>query len=133
MIWLLAFFSNDGTGKMYSLFQKALSRMDNILLQMLVNAWYPHTYFKLSSGVNDRIAQELDRIDLESIPIGFSNDNSKSKLKAAIARYNFSDNSLLDLVPYRLIAPFFTRNLHGMKDAERNRKISSTEISSPRD
>jgi hypothetical protein len=104
-------------------FNNLVIRLDEILLQMLVNAWYPHTYFKLSFGVNDRIAQELDRIGLKSVPSGYSNDNSKNKLKAAISRCDFSDNSLLDLVPYRLIAPFFARNLQGMKDAERNRMI----------
>jgi hypothetical protein len=31
---------------------------------MLANAWFPHTYFKLSFGRQDKIAQQLDALTL---------------------------------------------------------------------
>ncbi|MBS1955207.1 MAG: hypothetical protein JST89_13555 [Cyanobacteria bacterium SZAS-4] len=35
--------------------------LKEIVLDMLVQAWYPHVYFKLSFGKLDRIARELDK------------------------------------------------------------------------
>jgi hypothetical protein len=36
--------------------------MDEIILDMLVLAWYPHIYFRLSFGSQDQIAKELDKV-----------------------------------------------------------------------
>ena len=70
---LLQVFSHTATSYKYLYFQALLHileetgfnnqviRLDDILLEMLTLAWYPHTYFKLSFGINDRVAQELDR------------------------------------------------------------------------
>lgn len=34
--------------------------------EMLVTAWYPHTYFKLSFGARDQVAEILKRLNLEA-------------------------------------------------------------------
>jgi hypothetical protein len=36
--------------------------VDEIILDMLVLAWYPHIYFRLSFGSQDQIAKELDKV-----------------------------------------------------------------------
>jgi hypothetical protein len=33
--------------------------------EILANAWYPHTYFKLSFGLQDKISDKLDFLNLE--------------------------------------------------------------------
>jgi len=38
-----------------------LFSLNDIVLDMLVQPWYPHVYFKLSFGKSDRIARELDK------------------------------------------------------------------------
>jgi hypothetical protein len=87
---------------------------------MLAKAWYPHSYFRLSFGLNDRIAEELDRLQI--VPkIGFI---SHADLKTLIKRTDYRQNKLLHLVPYRLLTPFFSRQLHNKKDAEKNQIIA---------
>jgi hypothetical protein len=138
---LLQVFSNTSASYKYLFFLSLLDvlsettfnhlviSLDDILLQMLASAWYPHTYFKLSFGVNDRIAEELDRLGLGEFSggMGFGSD-ARSKLKARIASKDYTNNTLLNMVPYRLISPFFAPFMRGRKDTERNRLI--TELAS---
>ncbi len=59
---------------------------------MLANAWYPHTYFKLSFGSRDKIAQKLDSLVLDiSEPILKFTDTDKKLLRKAIASQNLKD------------------------------------------
>jgi len=100
--------------------------LDDILLEMLANAWFPHNYFKLNFGINDRIARELDRLDIADSQIRVSGvKNSIVEIKAVLSRKDFTKNHLMDLVPYRLLTPFFQNDLKGLKDAQRNRAISN--------
>ena len=98
--------------------------LDAILLEMLVNAWYPHTYFKLSFGVSDKIAEKLSEIDADS-NINISN---KSVFYKKAVRDFFSNKlgtceSLLKYVPYRLLTPFFENECRGVPDAYKNKSI----------
>ncbi|MFM7326004.1 MAG: hypothetical protein ACKO4L_13980, partial [Nodosilinea sp.] len=36
----------------------------DLIVEMLANAWFPHSYFKLSFGSQDKIAQQLDALAL---------------------------------------------------------------------
>lgn len=106
-------------------YNKLKISLDDILLEMLSIAWFPHNFFKLNFGINDRIAQELDRLSITDSQIRVSNTkNSKNEVKAVISRKDFTNNNLLALVPYRLLSPFFLQDLKGLKDAKRNRAIS---------
>jgi hypothetical protein len=95
---------------------------DEILLEMLVNAWYPHVYFKLSFGVNDRITRELDRLNVLQDGANISG-NAKKEIRRQIFTRDYTRNNLMDMVPYRLLSPFFSGELQGMTDAKRNRAI----------
>jgi len=95
---------------------------DEILLEMLANAWYPHQYFKLNFGSNDRIAQELDRLGVKELEVG-TVSKSKSRLKQQLAKRDYRNNSLLNMVPYRLQTPFFSKELNDLKDQNRNKRI----------
>lgn len=86
-----------------------------IIIEILANAWYPHTFFKLSFGVQDAIANKLDalksRLEI-SQPILKFTDSDKKNLRGTIGRQNLDDPGIRDLmryVPYLLIRPFFER------------------------
>ncbi|WP_446398558.1 HNH endonuclease domain-containing protein [Coleofasciculus sp. E1-EBD-02] len=89
-----------------------------IIVEMLANAWYPHTYFKLSFGTQDKIAQKLDSLTLEiTASILKFTDTNKKLLRTTIAFQDLSDsiNYLKRYVPFRLIAPFLDAELKAAK------------------
>jgi hypothetical protein len=85
-----------------------------IVVEMLSNAWYPHTYFKLSFGTQDKIAQKLDSLTLEiTEPILKFTDTDKKLLRTTIASQDLRDLTTYfkRYVPFRLIAPFLDAEL----------------------
>ena len=92
-----------------------------IIIEMLASAWYPHTYFKLSLGQQDQIAQKLDALKLEiSQPILKFTDTNKTLLRKTILeqspRYLIKD--LSRYVPFRLLNPFLEEQL---KDVDKGK------------
>jgi transcriptional regulator with XRE-family HTH domain len=87
-----------------------------IIIEMLANAWYPHTYFKLSFGTQDKIAEKLDSLKLEiSEPILKFTDTDKKLLRKTIGNQDIDDivTFIRRYVPFRLIRPFFEQELRG--------------------
>ena len=87
---------------------------DDLIVEMLANAWYPHTFFKLSFGKQDKIAQKLDSLDLSiDEPIIQFKDRDKRLLRKTIASQNLKDavSHLRRYVPFRLIVPFLETEL----------------------
>lgn len=87
---------------------------DDIVVQMLVNAWYPYRYFKLSFGAQDKIASKLDSLKINvSEPIIKFTGRDLSTLRKEIYDQNISDivSYLSRYVPYRLLAPFFKNEI----------------------
>jgi len=85
-----------------------------IVVEMLATAWYPHKYFKLSFGVQDQIAKTLDNLKLEiTEPILKFTDRDKSYLRQTISRNNLEKISekFKKNVPFRLIRPFLLEKL----------------------
>lgn len=79
-----------------------------LIVEMLANAWYPHS-FNLSFGAQDKVAQQLDSLDLEiAEPIIQFKDTDKTLLREAISTQNLKDivSHLRRYVPFRLIIPF---------------------------
>lgn len=94
-----------------------------LTIEMLANAWYPHTYFKLSFGWQDKITEKLDSLQLEiSEPILKFTDTDKNCLRESINKQNL-DNSIVRYVPFRLVRPFFKQELQGLKDHVINQRI----------
>ncbi|MDZ7961723.1 MAG: HNH endonuclease domain-containing protein [Aulosira sp. DedQUE10] len=94
-----------------------------IIVEMFANAWYPHKYFKLSFGTQDKIADKLDTLKLEiTEPILKFRDTDKKLLRATINNQNIYDtvNSINRYVSYRLIRPFFAQEIRGLKDYDVN-------------
>jgi 5-methylcytosine-specific restriction endonuclease McrA len=98
--------------------------LNEIVLDMLVQAWYPHVYFKLSFGKSDRIARELDK----AVPLNLVRKSSiKPWDKRAIRELIAGTANTTDLtrfVPYRLIRPFFPETRGMKKDHEVNMRVA---------
>jgi transcriptional regulator with XRE-family HTH domain len=94
-----------------------------IIVEMLANAWYPHSYFKLSFGAQDKIATKLDTLVLEiTEPILKFTDTDKKLLRKTIQTQNIDDiiSFISRYVPFRLIRPFFNAETKGLVDAKVN-------------
>lgn len=88
-----------------------------IVIEMLANAWYPHNYFKLSFGTQDTIADKLDSLKLDiSEPILNFRDFDKTRLRKTISEQNLDETvaKIVLYVPFRLITPFFKKELKGV-------------------
>ncbi|WP_414621153.1 HNH endonuclease domain-containing protein [Calothrix sp. CCY 0018] len=97
-----------------------------IIVEMLANAWYPHNYFKLSFGTQDQIANKLDSLQLEiTEPILKFRDTDKKLLRTAISNQNINDivTFISNYVPYRLIRPFYNEETRRFKDYDVNPAI----------
>ena len=102
--------------------------IDDLIIDMLVLAWYPHVYFKLSFGKQDQISRHLDT----SLPLDtLQNESIKPWDKPAIRRLiaaHTAKSTIRELkkyVPYRLISPFFPELKQLVdKDSDVNLKIA---------
>jgi hypothetical protein len=112
-----------------SQFDQDLFRFKDILVGMLAIAWYPHSVFNLSFGSQDMIARELDtlrnELKIDKYLSGVS-QNEQEKIREIISQCSLSSTTidLLRYVPYRLIRPFFSDLLRGLKDQQVNQRIS---------
>lgn len=98
----------------------------NLVVEILANAWFPHTYFKLSFGVQDQIAKKLDSLNLViTEPILQFKDSDKKLLRKTIEEQTYNDlvKFLSTYVPYRLIRSFFAEETRGLKDAQVNQVV----------
>ena len=96
----------------------------DIEIEMLVTAWYPHVFFKLSFGTQDQISSAL-----QLIPPIDNDQNSLSKtgrnnLRKHLAFYGeILDYKLMRYVPNRILRPFFAEETKGMPDHRVNPEI----------
>jgi transcriptional regulator with XRE-family HTH domain len=95
-----------------------------IIIEMLANAWYPHTYFKLSFGLQDKISDKLDSLNINifDTKIIFQDIDKK------YLRRRLSDKPINDIVlelsryvPFLLIRPFFEQELRSSKVGQKKR------------
>lgn len=97
-----------------------------IVVEMLANAWYPHTYFRLSFGLQDKIADKLDSLALEiSEPILKFTDTDKELLRRTLEKQDLNDvvKYISRYVPFRIIRPFFEQEIARLQDDKVNQKI----------
>ncbi|MDH6058423.1 HNH endonuclease domain-containing protein [Umezakia ovalisporum] len=97
-----------------------------IIVEMLANAWYSHKYFNLSFGRQDHIANKLDSLELQiTEPILQFKDVDKKLLRTTINSQKIDDIVIFisRYVPYRLIRPFFNQETKGFKDYDVNPRI----------
>lgn len=101
--------------------------IDDLIIDMLVLAWYPNQYFKLSLGLQDQIGNVFNQQNFNyssSTPI--TSSAFKSKLRIEVINcidISIIRNQLADYVQYRLLTPFFSDELRGKKDQVKNGMI----------
>ena len=105
-------------------------KLFDLVVEMLLVAWFPHRYFKLSFGVQDQCAKILgyfvtsqNRL-FENGPI---TNTSLGQLRMELSEWllankNYADH-LLQYVPYRLLSSFYVNELKGLKENKKNKKI----------
>ena len=104
-------------------FQRATVDLDRVYVEMLVNAWYPRRFFRLSFGVADRLAGEADLIDFEAgLDRGEQAAGHREALRRQVRLHRPASYRALRYVQYRLLRPFFPE-LAGMPDGRVNRCI----------
>ena len=97
----------------------------DLAVEMLVNAWYPHSVFRLSFGLQDMVAEKLSSLGLHlDKPLLKTTEGNKAILREEIKSKNI-DDSLTRYVPFRLIRPFFKKELGGLKDQQVNSEVKS--------
>lgn len=111
IFWFFGIYEEIIKGNKYISFRKLVCRM-------IVGAWYPVTQYKLSLGIQDRL---YDLVILIHEKYNIPCDMNKNKLLEVIE--NIEDvevekriKTLHDYVPYRLLTPFYTKELASTKD-----------------
>jgi hypothetical protein len=98
-------------------------RLDDVAIEMLVTAWFPAKYFKLSFGVQDQVHRALHALTELGLPdpaeIGFKS-GARASIRDAISRRSNQGRlpevrDLRRYVPYRLLRPFFAEELKGQE------------------
>ena len=91
---------------------------------MLVTAWYPHVFFKLSFGTQDQIASALKSIECIKDDKDCLSSTGRGKLRKHLSRKGrLSDCKLTRFVPYRILRPFFAEETRGMPDQRVNQTV----------
>jgi len=82
--------------------------MKDILIQMICNAWYPITFFKLNFGYSDKLSKNISEIQKQlSVPLDISTNELFNLLQ------NSTNTQIIQLifhfeqlVPYRFLSPW---------------------------
>ncbi len=101
--------------------------MRTLAAGMLMHAWYPLTRFHLSFGLQDKVGEVLQAVLLAVGPEKFAYDRSgQEKLRALLLRVLQPEQvkQLTRYVPHRLIRPFFSQELRGVRDSEINARVA---------
>jgi len=98
--------------------------LDALSTEMLVTAWYPHSFFRLNLGRQDQIGRVLNEVDLDVSDRSVMGASGRKRLRAKLGceevRQAFD---LTRYVPYRLIRGFFTGLVQDIPDHQIKGKI----------
>ena len=98
----------------------------DIEIEMLVTAWYPHVFFKLSFGTQDKISFALQLIPAIDDDQNLLSKTGRNKLRKHLAFYGeVLDYRLMRYVPNRILRPFFAAETRGMPDQRVNQEVSN--------
>lgn len=103
--------------------------IQDLILEMITEIWYPINFFKLSFGKQDQFAKYIEKLQVE---LDISPEiNKKDDLLNALKNH-LSNDTVLDTirifsryVPYRFISPWFSEQLRGLPDSRKNQIIQS--------
>ena len=97
----------------------------DIEIEMLVTAWYPNVFFKLSFGIQDKIPPALEQIPFDGNDRNFLSASGRQKLcRRIVDSYEeIQDYNFMRYVPTRILRPFFACETRGMSDSKVDKKI----------
>jgi len=98
--------------------------MKEIFIEMLSLAWHPVCFYRLSLGKQDKLQDAVLTIQAQSnLPL----DASAATIRESIAQ-DYKNNNILKFlgqyVPMRFLSPWFSEQLRGKKDHEKNSLIN---------
>ncbi len=97
----------------------------DIEIEMLVTAWYPHVFFKLSFGTQDKISSALQLIPSIANDQNLLSKTGRNDLRKHLTFYGeVLDYRLIRYVPNRILRPFFAVETRSMPDQRVNREVS---------
>ncbi len=95
-----------------------------IEIEMLVTAWYPHVFFKLSFGTQDKIASAFESTKCIKDDQNALSKTGREKLRKQLAIHGkVPDCKLTRYVPHRILRSFFSAETRGMRDYRVNREV----------
>ncbi len=117
--WFLAILENIKVGK-------TKITIDEIIIEMIAEVWYPINYFKLSFGLQDQFNTAIEIIQEK---LQLPKDIKKQELiltlkkRKSIPEINHLIKNLSRWVPQRFVRPWFSVELKGVKDHIVNKRI----------
>lgn len=103
--------------------------LKDIEIEMLVTAWYPQVFFKLSFGTQDKISSALQLIPPIDNDQNVLSKTGRNKLRRHLAFYGeVLDYKLMRYVPHRILRSFFAAETRGMPDQKVNREVSKLAV-----
>lgn len=99
-------------------------KLSEIEIEMLATAWYPHIYFRLSFGTQDKIASALRSTPSIEDDRNLLSRTGRHKLRNHLTNYGkVQDYGLMRYVRSRILRPFFETEISGVKDYRVDREI----------
>ena len=105
---------------------ESLIKISELTTDMLVMAWYPNQFFKLSFGSQDKIAEIFNKQSFKyksDIPVTSPEFEINLRKQLTERLDPTSLSKLAVYVQYRLLHPFFDDDLRGKPDHQKNRMI----------
>lgn len=118
MYWLLGILEEVNIGNKEITFKRIISRM-------IIGAWYPTLQFKLYFGQFDNLKTPINYLHQK---YGLKATSKPHEILDIIEKANDKElnkmiKDLTNMVPYRLLSPFFENELKGLVDSKRNSAI----------
>jgi len=97
----------------------------DLAMRMVALAWFPVNAFKINFGSQDQLALTVREVAIDS----YLKESASTKDIVSYMADNWTHLrpkvlSLIRYVPYRFLTPWVEKEVRGVKDSERNRKIS---------
>jgi len=104
---------------------KTVIQIDELIAQSLRFGWYPHRFFKLSFGSQDKAGDALDKLEYKVNDRSVGHKATAVNLLSAIKQQFkiIKGDEFARYVPYRLIVSFFGKELKGIKDSTKSELI----------
>ena len=100
-------------------------QVEDLIAESLRFGWYPHRFFNLSFGTQDKVGLALDNLNFSTDERSVGREATAKNLLQAIQEQfkEINGERFARYVPYRLIGIFFERELKGIKDHEKKKAI----------